>query len=72
MTKRDKAVFDKAFAKMKAKGYFDDPQAEDKDKSIVNDKPIIIKAGKKSRKKTDASVSSQYVADRVPIAASEK
>jgi len=66
MTKRDEAVFAKAFEKMKAKGYFDEIQAKGK---VM---PVISKINRKSHQKVSASVSSRNVANKTPLAASKK
>jgi len=79
MTKRDEAVFAKAFEKMKAKGYFDELQAKGKAKSsgktgpATRITPVISKIGKKPHQKAAASVfSSRNVADKIPLVASKK
>ena len=114
MTKRDEAVFTKAFDELEAEGYFDELQKELqarelREKARAGAKPITLnsaniainnipngefeaaayyrpdsailaamgtpeepKPRKRPRKKAEASVSSQNVADRVPLAASKK
>lgn len=77
MTKRDNAVFAKAFEEMEAKGYFNEIQAkikaERQAKSVAETiKPVVPKTGKKPRQKAPASVSSWNVADKAPLAASKK
>ena len=73
MTKRDEAVFAKAFEKMKAKGYFDGLQAKGKTKANGKVTPAISKAGRKPhQQKVSASVSSRNVAHRTPLLASKK
>jgi hypothetical protein len=95
MTKRDEAVFIKAFDKMEAEGFFDELREKARarklrekararklrEKARAKAKPTIRvatgkseepKSGKRSRKKVQISVSSQNVADKVPLAASKK
>ena len=73
MTKRDEAVFAKAFEKMKAKGYFDEIQAKSKTKSNGKAMPVISKSSRKShQQKVSASVSSRNAANKPPLAASKK
>jgi hypothetical protein len=73
MTKRDEAVFAKAFEKMKAKGYFDELQAKSKTNTNGKTMPVISKIGRKSRQqKVTASISSRNVANKTPLAASKK
>jgi hypothetical protein len=69
MTKRDEAVFDKAFEKMEAKGYFVGLRA----KAKSNAKPTALKTAKKPRQRTAAdSVSSAGAALKVPLAAQKR
>jgi len=73
MTKRDEAVFAKAFEKMKAKGYFDGLQAKGKTKTNGKAMPVISNFGRKPhRQKISASVSSRNVANKTPPVASKK
>jgi len=73
MTKRDEAVFVKAFEKMKAKGYFNGLQAKCKTKPNGKATLVISKIGRKShQQKVSASVSSRNVTNKTPLAASKK
>jgi len=71
MTKRDEAVFAKAFEKMEAKGYFTElrTKANAKPKAKSSTKPTAIKVTKKPRQRTVAdSVSSTRSTLKVPLA----
>jgi phage regulator Rha-like protein len=75
MTKRDEAVFDKAFKKMEAKGYFTELREKTKAKPQAksNTKPMALKTAKKLRQRTAAdSVSSARSALNVPLAAQKR
>jgi hypothetical protein len=68
MTKRDEAIFAKAFEKMEAKGYFKELRTKAKPKS--NTKPTALKVTKKTRQRTVAdSVSSTRSTLKVPLVA---
>jgi len=70
MTKRDEAVFAKAFEKMEKKGYFTELRAKTKvkPKAKSNAKPTALKVTKKSRQRTVAdSVSSTRSTLKVPL-----
>ena len=84
MTKRDEAVFAKAFEKMEAEGCFEELRAKAKHKPVtkacyevkpLQDKPIVLvkpaasRAGKKLPQKVTASHS---IAKKAPLAASKK
>ena len=74
MTKRDEAVFAKAFEKMEAKGYFTELRTKAKSKpqakSKSNAKTTVLKVTKKPRQRAVAdSVSSARPALKVPLAA---
>jgi len=74
MTKRDEAVFAKAFEKMDANGYFTElrtkTKTKSKAKSNINAKPTVSRASKKMRQRTVAdSVSSTRPTVKVPLAA---
>jgi len=72
MTKKDEAVFDKAFKKMEAKGYFSELQAKTKTKPQTKSK---TKPALKITKKTNhgaGSVSNTRVALKVPLAAQKR
>jgi len=77
MTKRDEAVFVKAFDEMEAKGYFTELRVKVKQKARhkakSNAKPTVLKAAKKQRQRvaTD-SVSSARSAVNVPLAANKR
>jgi len=74
MTKRDEAVFAKAFEKMEKKGYFTElrAKAKYKPKAKSNAKPMALRVAKKSRQRTVAdSVSSTRSAPKIPLAAYE-
>ena len=77
MTKRDDAVFAEAFKEMEAEGYFNELRAKAEPmpsdvSTAAKAVPEDFKAGRKSSKKTAASVSSLNVAQNVPLAASKK
>jgi hypothetical protein len=75
MTKRDEAIFAKAFEKMEAKGYFTEIQAKTKvkPKAKSNAKPKVLKTAKKLRQRTAAdSVSSARYAPKVPLSAQKR
>jgi len=71
MTKRDEAVFDKAFEKMEAKGCFVKLQAKAKAKTQAGSKPAAFKVAKKQGRRA-ASVSSTISGLKVPLAAQKK
>jgi len=69
MTKRDKAVFDKAFAKMEAKGCFSKLRGKGK----LQAKPTTLKTAKKPRRRVKAnSVSSAGTAVKTPLVANKR
>jgi hypothetical protein len=77
MTKRDEAVFVKAFEEMEAEGCFNELRAKAKSKSHIKPTakaaPVISKIGRKPhQQKVSASVSSRNAAHRTPLAASKK
>ena len=75
MTKKDEAVFAKAFKEMEAEGCFNELRTRSKSKSQI--KPaakaasVIPKIGKKSNQQK-ASVSSRSYAHKASLAASKK
>ena len=84
MTKRDEAVFAKAFEKMEAEGCFEELRARAKhkqaakacykiksmqDRPIALTKPATSRSGKKLPQKVSAS---QSIAKKAPLAASKK
>jgi len=72
MTKRDEAVFAKAFEKMEEKGYFTElrTKAKTKPKAKSSTRPTVLKVTKKPRQQAVAdSVSSTRPALKVPLAA---
>jgi len=76
MTKRDEAVFVKAFKEMEAEGCFNELRARAKCKSHIKPAakatPVVSKIGRNSRQKVSASVSRRNVANKPPLAASKK
>jgi hypothetical protein len=71
MTKRDKAVFDKAFARMEAKGYF--VKLHTKAVAKVQANPTTLRAIQKPRRQTTpVSVSRAASAGKAPLAAKKK
>jgi hypothetical protein len=75
MTKREEVVFDKAFAKMEAKGYFTEirARAKNKAKAKAKAKPMALKTVKKPRQQAVAdSISSSRSAMNVPLAANKR
>jgi len=73
MTKRDEAVFAKAFKKMDAKGYFVGLKAKAMSRSKAKHKSLVLMtAAKPLRKSKVNSVSSRNAAMRNPLSAREK
>jgi hypothetical protein len=71
MTKRDEAVFARAFEAMEADGSLEKLRAKVRVKIRPNAKPVS-NVGKKSRQKPVASVSGQNSVKSLPLAASKK
>jgi len=72
MTKKDEVVFDKAFAKMEAKGYFTELRAKVKQKAKPKTKPRAKVVKKTRRQVVAASASSSRSALSVPLAANKR
>ncbi|MCL1955656.1 MAG: hypothetical protein FWF61_07015 [Brevinematales bacterium] len=73
MTKRDEAVFAKAFAKMEAKGCFTELRAKSKHQAKSKVKLTALKAAKKQRQQAAAdSVSAARSTLTVPLAANKR
>jgi hypothetical protein len=72
MTKRDEAVFARAFEAMEADGSLEKLRAKVRAKTKPAATPIASNVGKKSRQKPIASVSGQNSVKSVPLAANKK
>jgi len=71
MTKRDEAVFAKAFEKMEAKGCFTELKVKTKHQVKSKTKPTTLKAAKKQYRQAEA-VSAASSALSVPLSANKR
>jgi len=73
MTKRDEAVFEKAFKKMEAKGYFEGLRTKAKARTQAKTKTTALKDAKKPRQRVAAdSISSVRSRSKAPLAAHKR